>query len=204
MNKTLTSLALATAVIGGVAVYKNLPTDSQPVTPVVTVNANANVEARQAAFTPDANVYTISQVKGVTKACKSVGGLPDPVCNPGAIRTTDLQSICHGGSTKQFRPTSEYTTALKKIQMVWYGMTGLLTKDVEEDHLISLELGGHPTSPLNLWPEPWKGDYNAHIKDFVENRTHKLVCAGKMDIVEAQDRIASDWVSLGKSEGVIQ
>ena len=26
--------------------------------------------------------------------------------------------------------------------------------DYEEDHLIPLELGGSPTSPLNLWPEP--------------------------------------------------
>ena len=34
-----------------------------------------------------------------------------------------------------------------------YGVGGD-PSDYQEDHLISLELGGHPTDPRNLWPEP--------------------------------------------------
>ena len=35
-----------------------------------------------------------------------------------------------------------------------YGETGS-PSDYQEDHLISLELGGNPTDPRNLWPEPY-------------------------------------------------
>ena len=35
-----------------------------------------------------------------------------------------------------------------------YGETGS-PSDYQEDHLVSLELGGHPTDPRNLWPEPY-------------------------------------------------
>jgi hypothetical protein len=52
------------------------------------------------------------------------------------------------------------------------------TKDYEEDHLISLELGGHPTSEKNLWPEAYKPKPGAREKDRVENFLHDEVCAG--------------------------
>ena len=31
--------------------------------------------------------------------------------------------------------------------------------------LIPLELGGAPEEFASLWPEPWNGDANAHMKD---------------------------------------
>jgi len=65
----------------------------------------------------------------------------------------------------------------------------------EEDHLISLEIGGHPTDPRNLWPEPWSGPLNAHDKDRLENELHRQVCAGTITLEAAQQAIASDWVA---------
>ena len=50
------------------------------------------------------------------------------------------------------RPPTDYTNALKLRQMRAYGETGS-PSGYQEDHLISLELGGHPTAPRNLWPE---------------------------------------------------
>ena len=47
----------------------------------------------------------------------------------------------------------DYTENLKRDQMAEYADTNPIS-DYEEDHLIPLELGGSPTSPLNLWPEP--------------------------------------------------
>lgn len=65
----------------------------------------------------------------------------------------------------------------------------------EIDHLISLELGGS-NNVDNLWPQsytttPW----NAHVKDALENRLHKLVCEGTVTLEDAQHEIATDWIS---------
>ena len=126
-------------------------------------------------------------------SCNSVDGLPDATCTPGAVRTTSVDDICHGGSTKQYRPPSSYTTKLKREQIVEYGYEDTNLADYEEDHLISLEIGGDGSNPKNLWPEPHTGKYNSFVKDKIENWLHKQVCSGAMTPEEAQHGIATDW-----------
>ena len=132
--------------------------------------------------------------------CRSVNGLPDPICTPGVadprvtqdtIRTT----ICVTGYTKTVRPSSSYTDALKVQQIKAYGYADTSVADYEEDHLIPLELGGHPSDPKNLWPEPRSGTYSATKKDGVENSLHNKVCAGVMTLRAAQASIAMNWES---------
>lgn len=67
-------------------------------------------------------------------------------------------------------------------------------------HLISLELGGSPTSPRNLWPEPHKveGGWGSHTKDRLENRLNHLVCRGEISLARAQRMIATNWVGAYK------
>lgn len=125
--------------------------------------------------------------------CISVDGLPDPACTPGAVRTTSVDEICNGGSTRQFRPPVSYTNALKKSGIAAYGYGDTNMQDYEEDHLISLELGGSGDDPSNLWPEPHEGTYNSYLKDRVENWLHRQVCFGAMSPEEAQKGIATDW-----------
>lgn len=125
---------------------------------------------------------------------------PDPVVTPGATNpavTEDniLQTICVRGWTRTVRPPEEYTYQLKRHQLYAWGYRDPSTHDYEEDHLIPLELGGSPTSPKNLWPEPWRGQWNAHTKDRLENYLHKQVCSGRMPLEEAQQEIATDWIA---------
>jgi hypothetical protein len=68
--------------------------------------------------------------------------------------------------------------------MATYGRTGSLS-GYQEDHLISLELGGNPTDPRNLWPEPYP---RAADVDREENRLNGLVCLGELTLAEAQAR----------------
>ena len=77
--------------------------------------------------------------------------------------------------------------------MAAYRLEGADPRDLELDHLISLELGGDPLDSLNLWPEPWANPDGAHQKDAVENALHRLVCAGKLSLTDAQHRIATNW-----------
>jgi hypothetical protein len=83
-----------------------------------------------------------------------------------------------------------------------YGLRGQRLGDYELDHLISLELGGAPQDVANLWPEPWNGDTNAHMKDAVENYLHDQVCRGAMPLAEAQRAIATNWLAVYRSRGL--
>jgi hypothetical protein len=133
--------------------------------------------------------------------------LPDPDCQPGAFNPDVTQNtidstICVSGWTATVRPSSSYTTALKKKQIVEYGYTDTSTSDYEEDHFVPLELGGAPKSALNLWPEPEYGTRTAANKDTVENKLKKAVCAGQVSLADAQDAIVTDWTTALSSLGL--
>ena len=113
----------------------------------------------------------------------------DPARTPGALnpdvtQATIGRTICVRGWTKTVRPPSGYTDALKREQMGAYGATGPPSA-YQEDHLISLELGGAPTDPRNLWPQPrpW-----ADRVDRTENDLNAAVCSGRLTLAEAQQR----------------
>lgn len=135
--------------------------------------------------------------------------LPDPKLTPGATNpdiTQDNihQTICnnHGPgkhwTTKLIRPPANYTTKLKRQQIEQYGFADKSLKDYEEDHLISLTLGGHPRDPKNLWPEAYAGEWGAKVKDRLENKLHDLVCGGTLTLKQAQTAIRTDWVKAYK------
>jgi hypothetical protein len=127
---------------------------------------------------------------------------PDPVRTPGAVNP-DIhqdgieQTICNPHwSTRSIRPSADYTNRLKFDQIAEYGDLDTNPRDYEEDHLIPLELGGNPTDPHNLWPEPYETsipDGGARSKDAVENYLHREVCTGYLTLEQAQREIVSDW-----------
>ena len=124
--------------------------------------------------------------------------LADPVRTPGVLNPDVTQAnigsaVCRHGWTATIRPPVDYTNALKRKQMRMYGETGSMS-DYQEDHLISLELGGHPTDPRNLWPEPYP---RASDVDRIENDLNAQVCSGRLTLAQAQQREAD----LKHSEG---
>ncbi len=115
--------------------------------------------------------------------------LADPARTPGVLNPDVTQAnirstICRHGWTATIRPPVEYTNDLKRKQMRLYGETGSLS-DYQEDHLISLELGGNPTDPRNLWPEPYP---RAADVDKIENELNAEVCSGQLTLAEAQQK----------------
>src|SRR2546429_8442896 len=75
------------------------------------------------------------------------------VLNPDVTQETIGSTICVRGWTKTVRPPTSYTNELKLRQLREYGQTRPPSA-YQEDHFVSLELGGDPTDPRNLWPEP--------------------------------------------------
>ena len=104
------------------------------------------------------------------------------VLNPDVTQATIGTTICRHGWTRTIRPPTSYTNELKRKQMREYGVGGALS-DYQEDHLISLELGGHPTDPRNLWPEPYP---RASEVDSTENELNAKVCSGQLSLERAQ------------------
>ncbi|MDJ0386286.1 hypothetical protein [Streptomyces sp. G-G2] len=134
---------------------------------------------------------------------------PDSSCQPGALNPNVTQAnihstICVGGYSSSIRPSTSYTNALKVKQIAEYGYTDTSTADYEEDHLIALSLGGNPTSPQNLWPEPrcQAGGSTAGDKDTVEYKLYKAVCADTIQLAPAQHAIATDWTTALAAVGI--
>jgi hypothetical protein len=133
--------------------------------------------------------------------------LQDKILTPGILNTTVNQgniktTVCKSGWTATIRPTVTYTNKLKMVQLK--GEYAFETKvygtdasAYEEDHLISLQLGGDPSNPKNLWPEPYIGQ-NARKKDVLETKLKRMVCDGSLKLADAQHAILNWATSYAK------
>jgi hypothetical protein len=79
-----------------------------------------------------------------------------------------------------------------------YGINYRRAGNYELDHLITPALGG--TDDIhNLWPEPYAAtEWNAHVKDQLEDLLHNMVCSGQIDLSTAQKAIATNWIEAYK------
>lgn len=127
--------------------------------------------------------------------CHANGPLPDHRCTPGVrshkvVPSNVQRTICKPGYAKSVRPPLSYTEPLKRVQIRQYGYADKRLSSYEEDHLIPISLGGSPTSPRNLWPEP---KASALLKDRAEYFAHREVCRGNAILRALQYLFATDW-----------
>lgn len=107
-------------------------------------------------------------------------GVVDPEC-------TQVM-MCVKGYAKKLRPPEEYTEKLKIRQIVEHGID--CSKGCEEDHVIPLELCGHPIDEGNLSPQQAP---EFRQKDWVEDDLHKKVCDGSIPLATAQFVVVRQW-----------
>lgn len=121
----------------------------------------------------------------------SLGGTADKVC-------------AKGFTTKSVRPTVTVSEKIKRDRLAAYGIPADQIRSYELDHLVSLTVAGDPTSPANLWPEPWEKDKahpdgiaapgtGAQTKDKVETWLHRRLCSGAMTLDQVQHGEATNW-----------
>lgn len=128
----------------------------------------------------------------------AAGDLPDAKLTPGVVRTDLTQEqMC---AIKWGKDHRAVTASMKRQAFLNYGYKKL-NKDprcpCEIDHEISRELLG-ADDIKNLWPQSYRGAWNAHKKDALENRMHKLVCNGTITLKQAQQEISHDWITAYK------
>ena len=153
----------------------------------------------------------------------ALAALPNPQTTPGALNPaiswkTAYKTICapSGWSTKVLRPPTSYTNAIKRRQMLALGYTvanplpmirtkkGGTRPDLsycvprsanpacyELDHVVNLSIGGSAADEKNLWVQPIA---EALKKDVLERTLQQGICAGRIDMVDAQRAIATNWV----------
>ena len=148
-------------------------------------------------------VLSMATIMGTASAATPDWVLPNSKVTPGAINPNVTQAnikdnVCKANWTSTVRPPVSYTNKLKATQMAgdYKALAttfGTAAANYEEDHLISLQLGGSPTDPKNLWPEPYAGN-NARKKDVIETKLKNLICTGKIKLADAQKAIATNWV----------
>jgi len=118
--------------------------------------------------------------------------LPNPKLTPGDTFDVTAQDVCILGYAKKVRAVPAW---LKRQAYAECGITQYKTGDYEVDHLIPLSLGGS-NSIRNLWPQSTKtSPWSLYVRDALERKLRKPVCAGQLDLKTAQREIASNWIA---------
>jgi len=196
------------------------------------VAAAAGVLPLAISFLGTTNISNLpTTAESVTRPSGLEAIFPDPDRTPGAPNPDITQdniadNLCSTSwSTRLIRPPASYTTPLKIKQLKEYGDTVsdpdgtcMIGSDnpkcYEEDHLISLEDGGDPRDPQNLWPEPYNTtvdgeNLGARQKDTLEGFIHDEICFAipnskknsriaahsSISLARAQEILANDWHS---------
>lgn len=120
----------------------------------------------------------------------TMAAMPDPKLTPGKVNPDASKDDC---CTPGYSTTVRHVTeSMKREVFRRYGIRNPKPGQYEIDHLVPLELCGL-NDLENLWPQPYFGALNAHHKDVLENKLHKLVCDGHISMETAQHKIRTDW-----------
>ena len=124
--------------------------------------------------------------------------VPAEVRNPDVHQGTIAETICKKGYTKTVRPSTSYTNGIKRKLMREQGIDKSRMSEFELDHIVPLEVGGHPRNIKNFMLQPWEGEGGARQKDSLEHKLKRRVCSGKMSLADAQTCIWDNWRACGR------
>ena len=120
--------------------------------------------------------------------------VPDSRLTPGAALLESRQAVCTQANMKN----KTVPVALQRKVFDEYGIRSAGLSDYEVDYLITPALGG-ADDIHNLWPQSSSAtEWNAEVKDALEDRLRELVCDGTVDLRKAQQEIAVDWIAAYK------
>ena len=120
--------------------------------------------------------------------------LPNPKLTPGATLSVTRDDVCESGN----RNLAHHIPITAKRQVFdRYGIKPDAPGAYDVDRLIPTTLGGS-NAIKNLWPQSLSGEWNHEKKNRLEHRLRKMVCSGALDLKDAQQEIAKDWVSAYK------
>ena len=119
---------------------------------------------------------------------------PNPALTPGAAVLETSSELCQESKPKN-KPVD---SRLRRRVFEEYGLMNAPAQAYEVDYLITPALGG-ADDIHNLWPHSYSNtEWNAKVKDTLEDRLRDLVCEGQLDLPTAQREIARNWIAAYK------
>ena len=124
----------------------------------------------------------------------AIVSIPDARLTPGAALLVDRRQLCTQPNIKN----KAVPFALQRRVLDEYGISRAEPRAYEIDYLITPALGG-ADDIHNLWPQSYSATaWNADVKDALEDRLREMVCNGNLDLTEAQQEIAGNWIAAYK------
>lgn len=125
---------------------------------------------------------------------RELDAMPRAELTPGSVRRVAAAEVC----AANLGDNSDVVPAVQQLVFAEYGMPNAEAARYEVDYLITPALGGSDDI-RNLWPQPYGGSpWNAYVKDALEERLRRMVCAGELDLATAQREIAVNWIAAYK------
>lgn len=133
----------------------------------------------------------ISVDRKESRASAGIFTIPDSRLTPGATILASRPAVCAQPNMKN----KTVPAALRKKVFEEYGIPGADPRMYEVDYLVTPALGG-ADDIRNLWPHSYAATvWNAQVKDALEDRMREMVCGGSLDLAEAQEEIAVNWIA---------
>jgi len=124
----------------------------------------------------------------------AIVSVPDSKLTPGAALLVDQREVCTAPNIKN----KVVPAALQRKVLEEYGISSAEPRAYEIDYLITPGLGG-ADDIHNLWPQSYSAtDWNADVKDALEDRLREMVCNGNLTLTQAQQEIAGNWIAAYK------
>jgi hypothetical protein len=117
--------------------------------------------------------------------------LPNPNLTPGFSASLTEAELCSPSAQAVSR---SIPASLAQRIFDEYGIGDPRPGGYELDYLIDPELGG-ANDPRNLWPQPYSAEWNARLKDALEEHLHQMVCAGQVSLSTAQRDVSANWIA---------
>jgi hypothetical protein len=128
------------------------------------------------------------------RAPEVVLAAPNPTLTPGAAVVENPINLCRESMPKN----KDVPSSIRHRVFEEYGVANAPARAYEVDYLITPALGGSDDIH-NLWPHSYANtEWNATVKDALEDRLRDLVCQGKVDLSAAQREIATNWIEAYK------
>jgi hypothetical protein len=139
-------------------------------------------------------VHSNIERRNSSRARAGIFSIPDSRLTPGAALLVSRPAVCSQPDIEN----KAVPAAVQRKVFEEYGIAHADPRAYEVDYLITPALGG-ADDIHNLWPHSYSATvWNAHVKDALEDRLREMVCAGSLDLTQAQQEIAANWIDAYK------
>ena len=118
--------------------------------------------------------------------------LPSRDYTPGKTMKVTKEEVCAADFASSVKPAKE------NARLDAYGAYGIRPDSGRElVQLVPSSLGG-TNDKENLWPLPNSREFGPAQKKALDDKLHQLVCAGTVELKEAQDALKKNWMDAYK------